>query len=249
MNTSIRELILAGAHFGHRTRFWNPKMAPYIYGTYQNTHIINLDLTLEKLEKAANFMKDTAADDGVVLFLGTKHTSIEAVEEEAKRAGMPYINQRWLGGMLTNFKTTCNSVTKLSALEENIAGGALNNITKKEGLKLMAKKERLLRSIGGVRDMKAVPDALFVIDSGWHKGAISEAVKLNIPVIAVVDTNHSPEGINYPIPGNDDSRQAVKIYARMMSDALLAGKKERLTKSKQEITVNADNTNNKKQQD
>ena len=237
MNTTIRELILAGAHFGHRIRFGNPKMAPYIYGTYQNTHIINLDYTLSALQKAAGFLKAIASDDGVVLFLGTKQTSSDIIEEEAKRTSMPYINQRWLGGMLTNFKTTCNSVTKLKELEESIASGTLKTLTKKEGLKLISKKERLIKSIGGVRDMKKVPDVLFVIDAGWHKGAITEAAKLNIPVVAVVDTNYSPIGIDYPIPGNDDSRQAVMIYARIMSDALLSGKEARIAALKSEIAA------------
>ena len=226
MNTNIRELMLAGAHFGHRTRFWNPKMAGYIYGKYHSTHIINLDHTIQKLATAADFLKSVIAGGGGVLYLCTKTFAADIIEEEAQAVKMPYISKRWLGGMLTNFKTTRNSVERLFALETRIAEGVLRESTKKEGLKLMTQKEKLDKAIGGIRDMKVLPEALFVIDAGWHKGAVREANKLGIPVVAVVDTNHSPDNIDYVIPGNDDSREAVKLYVREISAAITEGKRQ-----------------------
>lgn len=226
MNTNIRELMLAGAHFGHRTRFWNPKMAAYIYGKYHSTHIINLDHTVSRLGEAAGFLKSIVASGGNVLYLCTKTFAADIIEEEAAKINMPYINKRWLGGMLTNFKTTRDSVNRLAALEQRISDGALRESTKKEGLKLMAQKEKLDKAIGGISDMKELPEALFLIDVGWHKGAVREANKLGIPVVAVVDTNHSPDNIDYVIPGNDDSREAVKLYIREISLAIAEGKRE-----------------------
>lgn len=223
MTISVRDLMLAGAHFGHRVRFSNPKMSPYIYGKYRSTHIINLDHTVEALERAAEFLKSVAESDGKVLYVCTKQAS-ETIEEEAKSVGMPFVNRRWLGGILTNFKTTRNSVDRLEKIEQSIAEGALKNMTKKEGLRLLLMQEKLERAIGGIRTMNELPDALFIVDAGWHKGAVREANKLGIPIAAVVDTNHSPENIDYVIPGNDDSREAVAIYVREMTAAIAAGK-------------------------
>ena len=227
MNTTVRELMLAGAHFGHRTRFWNPKMADYIYGAYYQTHVINLDYTLAGLKKASEFAAGVAAENGTVLFVCAKSVAVEIIADEASAAGMPYVNHRWLGGMLTNFKTTLNSVSRLEKMKADIEGGALANLTKKEGLRMVAAKDKLEKSIGGMVNMKELPDALFVVDVGWHKGAVREANLLGIPVAAVVDTNNSPAGVDYVIPGNDDSRQAVEIYVRTMSDAVRRGKEAR----------------------
>lgn len=227
MNTSIRELMLAGAHFGHRTRFWNPKMADYIYGSYYQTHVINLDRTLEGLKKSSAFISGVAAENGSVLYVCAKAVAGEIMARRALEAGMPHVTHRWLGGMLTNFKTTLNSAARLAKMDAEVAGGALANLTKKEGIRMVAAKDKLAKSIGGMRDMKELPDALFIVDAGWHKGAVREANLLGIPVVAVVDTNHSPEGVDYVIPGNDDSRQAIEIYARLMSEAVARGREER----------------------
>ena len=227
MNTTIRELMLAGAHFGHRTRFWNPKMADYIYGTYYQTHVINLDRTLTGLKKAAEFISGVAAENGTVLYVCAKAVAGEIIADQAAAAGMPHVTHRWLGGMLTNFKTTLNSVSRLAKMNDDIAGGALAELTKKEGIRMVAAKDKLAKSIGGMREMKELPDALFIVDVGWHKGAVREANLLGIPVVAVVDTNNSPAGVDYIIPGNDDSRQAVEIYARIVSDAVRRGRETR----------------------
>lgn len=223
MNTSVRELMLAGAHFGHRTRFWNPQMADYIYGRYNQTHVINLDKTVNGLQKASEFVKNVAAEGGNIFYVGAKSVTSQVIREEAESVNMPYVNHRWLGGMLTNFKTTLNSVSRLVKLENDISGGTLAELTKKEGIRLMTAKDKLVKSIGGVRDMKELPDALFIVDVGWHRGAVREANLLGIPVVAVVDTNHSPAGVDYVIPGNDDSRQAIRIYAKVISDAVREG--------------------------
>lgn len=224
MNTNVRELMLAGAHFGHRVRFSNPKMAPYIYGKFRSTHIINLDHTVRALAEAAGYLKSVAESGGRVLYVCTKPASAEIVEQEARSVGMPYVNRRWLGGILTNFKTTRKSVERLDTLEADIAADALKSMTKKEGMKTLALKDKLQKAIGGVRDMADFPDVLFVVDAGWHKGALREANKLGIPIVAVVDTNHSPDDIDYVIPGNDDSREAIAIYVREMTAAIAAGK-------------------------
>ena len=223
MTTGVRELMLAGAHFGHRVRFSNPKMTPYIYGKYRSTHIINLDYTVEALARAVDFLKSVAESDGKILYVCTKQAG-ETIAEEAASVGMPFVNRRWLGGILTNFKTTRNSVDRLEKVEEQIAAGALKNMTKKEGIRLLLMQEKLEKAIGGIRNMSELPDALFIVDAGWHKGAVREANKLGIPVVAVVDTNHSPENIDYVIPGNDDSREAIAIYVREITAAIAAGK-------------------------
>jgi small subunit ribosomal protein S2 len=217
-------MLEAGVHFGHQTRFWNPKMAQYIFGHRNKIHIINLERTLDNFTAASKFVRQLAANRGTVLFVGTKRQAREIVVEEAKRAGMPYVDQRWLGGMLTNFKTVKVSIKRLKEMEQMAEDGSLERLSKKEALMYAREIEKLNKSIGGIKDMTALPDAIFVIDVGYHKIAIQEAAKLGIPVIAVVDTNHSPDGVTYVIPGNDDSSRAVRLYARGIADAVLEGK-------------------------
>jgi small subunit ribosomal protein S2 len=219
----MREMLEAGVHFGHQTRFWNPKMAPYIFGHRNKIHIINLEKTQPALEEALKFIKQLSARRGTVMMIGTKRQARDTVAEEASRAGVPFVNQRWLGGMLTNFKTVKGSLKKLKDMQVQVEAG-LDNLKKKEGLLFQRDLAKLEKDIGGIQDMTALPDALFVIDVGYHKIAIAEAKKLGIPVIGVVDTNHSPEGIDYVIPGNDDSSKAVALYARAVADAILEGK-------------------------
>jgi small subunit ribosomal protein S2 len=219
----MREMLEAGVHFGHQTRFWNPKMAPYIFGHRNKIHIINLEKTVPLFEEATKFVRQLAARKGTVLFVGTKRQAREVVAAEAGRAGMPYVDQRWLGGMLTNFKTVKGSLKKLKDMQVQVEAG-LEAMSKKEGLMFQRELTKLEKDIGGIQDMAVLPDALFVIDVGYHKIAIAEAQKLGIPIIGVVDTNHNPVGIDYVIPGNDDSAKAVALYARVMADAVLEGK-------------------------
>ncbi len=223
MSVSMREMLEAGVHFGHQTRFWNPKMAPYIYGHRNKIHIVNLEKTLPMFEEALKFVRQLSARRGSILMIGTKRQAREVIALEAQRAGMPYVDQRWLGGMLTNFKTVKGSLKKLKDMQA----------TKEAGTEAMIKKEALLfdrelikleKDIGGIQDMGSLPDAMFVIDVGYHKIAVAEAKKLGIPVVGIVDTNHSPIGIDYVIPGNDDSAKAVALYARAIADAVLEGK-------------------------
>jgi small subunit ribosomal protein S2 len=221
-------MLEAGVHFGHQTRFWNPKMAPYIFGHRNRIHIINLERTLESFLEAAKFARQLAANRGTILFVGTKRQAREIVVEEATRAGQPYVEQRWLGGMLTNFKTIKSSIKRLKEMEATIEAGGLERMSKKEALHFQREVDKLNKSIGGIKEMNALPDALFVIDVGYHKIAVAEANKLGIPVIGVVDTNHSPDGIAYVIPGNDDSSRAVRLYARGIADAILEGKAQAL---------------------
>ncbi len=223
MSVSMREMLEAGVHFGHQTRFWNPKMAPYIFGHRNKIHIINLEKTQPKLEEALKFVKQLSARRGTVMMVGTKRQARDTVALEAGRAGVPFVNQRWLGGMLTNFKTVKGSLKKLKDMQVQVEAG-LDGLKKKEGLLFQRDLTKLEKDIGGIQDMNALPDALFVIDVGYHKIAIAEAKKLGIPVIGVVDTNHSPEGIDYVIPGNDDSSKAVALYAKAVADAILEGK-------------------------
>ena len=223
MSFTMREMLEAGVHFGHQTRFWNPKMAPYIFGHRNKIHIINLEKTVPLFEEATKFARQLASKRGTILFVGTKRQARETVAEEAARAGMPYVDQRWLGGMLTNFKTVKGSLKKLKDMQAQVEAG-LESMSKKEGLLFQRELAKLEKDIGGIQDMGALPDALFVIDVGFHKIAIAEAKKLGIPVIGVVDTNHNPDGIDYVIPGNDDSAKAVALYARAMADAVLEGK-------------------------
>jgi len=220
----MREMLEAGVHFGHQTRFWNPKMAPYIFGHRNKIHIVNLEKTLAKYQEAIAFVKKLAAKKGTVLFVSTKRQAREIIAEEAQRAGMPYVDERWLGGMLTNFKTVKLSIKRLKDLEQMVQDGSFERMSKKEALNSRRELEKLQKSMGGIKDMPGLPDAIFVIDVGFHKIAITEAGKLGIPVVGVVDTNHSPEGVNYIIPGNDDSSRAIRLYARGVADAILEGR-------------------------
>jgi small subunit ribosomal protein S2 len=224
MNVSMRQLLEAGVHFGHQTRFWNPKMAPFIFGERNKIHIINLEHTLERLRRATQFVRQLAQQRGTILFVATKRQAKEIIAEEAERCGMPYVNERWLGGMLTNFKTVRQSIKRLEELEQMFEDGTVQQLSKREQLGLEREIAKLEKSLGGIRQMERLPDAIFVIDVGHHKIAVSEANKLGIPVIGVVDTNHSPDGVDYVIPGNDDSARAVRLYARAIADAVLEGR-------------------------
>ncbi|MBA4255299.1 MAG: 30S ribosomal protein S2 [Polaromonas sp.] len=223
MSVSMREMLEAGVHFGHQTRFWNPKMAPYIFGHRNKIHIVNLEKTLPMFEDAAKFVRQLTANRGTILMVGTKRQARDIVVAEATRAGVPYVSQRWLGGMLTNFKTVKTSIKRLKEMQAQLEVG-LDHMSKKEQLTFTREMEKLEKDIGGIQDMPALPDAIFVIDVGFHKIAIAEARKLGIPLVGVVDTNHSPEGIDYVIPGNDDSAKAVELYARGIADAILEGR-------------------------
>ena len=223
MSISMREMLEAGVHFGHQTRFWNPKMAPFIFGHRNKIHIINLEKTLPLFEEAAKFVRQLTANGGTVLMVGTKRTSRDLIAQEAARAGVPFVEQRWLGGMLTNFKTVKTSIKRLKDMQAQKEAG-LESMSKKEQLTFTREIEKLEKDIGGIQDMPALPDAIFIVDVGYHKIAVSEAKKLGIPMIGIVDTNHSPEGIDYVIPGNDDSAKAVALYARGIADAILEGR-------------------------
>jgi small subunit ribosomal protein S2 len=223
MSTNMREMLEAGVHFGHQTRFWDPKMAPFIFGHRNRIHIINLEKSLPMFQEAMKFAKQLTANRGTILMVGTKRTARETVAAEAQRAGIPYVDQRWLGGMLTNFKTVKTSIKRLKEMKAQQEAG-LDSISKKEQLTFKREIEKLEKDIGGIQDMTALPDAIFVIDVGFHKIAILEAKKLGIPLIGVVDTNHSPLGIDYVIPGNDDSSKAVALYARGIADAVIEGR-------------------------
>ncbi|WP_309681973.1 30S ribosomal protein S2 [Polaromonas sp.] len=223
MSTNMREMLEAGVHFGHQTRFWNPKMAPYIFGHRNRIHIINLEKSLPMYQDAMKFAKQLSANRGTILMVGTKRQAREIVATEAQRAGVPYVDQRWLGGMLTNFKTVKTSIKRLKEMKAQQEAG-LDSISKKEQLTFKREIEKLEKDIGGIQDMNALPDAIFVIDVGFHKIAVLEAKKLGIPLIGVVDSNHSPIGIDYVIPGNDDSSKAVALYARGIADAIIEGR-------------------------
>lgn len=231
----MREMLEAGVHFGHQTRYWNPKMAPYIFGHRNKIHIVNLEQTVVKYQEAAKFVRQIAARGGNVLFVGTKRAARELVAAEAARCGMPFVDSRWLGGMMTNFKTVKSSIKRLKEMEVQIADGATERMSKKEALMFDRELEKLNKAIGGIKDMNTLPDALFVIDVGYHKIAIAEAKTLGIPVVAVVDTNHSPDGVDYIIPGNDDSAKAIALYARGMADAVLEGREQNLNGLVEEI--------------
>jgi small subunit ribosomal protein S2 len=224
MSVTMRQMLEAGCHFGHQTRFWSPKMAPYIFGHRNKIHIINLEKTLPMFLEAQKVVRQIAANRGTILFVGTKRQSKEIIAEEAARAGMPYVDARWLGGTLTNFKTVKGSIKRLKDMTAARENGDWERLSKKEALTTSRDIEKLEKSLGGIQDMAGTPDAIFVVDVGYHKIAITEAKKLGIPVIAVVDTNHSPEGVDYIIPGNDDSSKAVALYVRAMADAILEGK-------------------------
>ncbi|MBU3653886.1 MAG: 30S ribosomal protein S2 [Limnohabitans sp.] len=223
MSVTMREMLEAGVHFGHQTRFWNPKMAPFIFGHRNKIHIINLEQSLPMFQDAAKFARQLSANRGTILMVGTKRQAREIVAAEARRAGVPFVDQRWLGGMLTNFKTVKTSIKRLKDMKAQLETG-LDAMSKKEQLMFNRELEKLEKDIGGIQDMVTLPDAIFVIDVGYHKIAVAEAKKLGIPLIGVVDTNHSPEGIDYVIPGNDDSSKAVTLYARGIADAILEGR-------------------------
>ena len=224
---SMRQMLEAGVHFGHQTRYWHPRMAPYIFGDRNKIHIINLEKTLPLYNDAMNFIGGIAARNGNVLFVGTKRAAQEIIKEEASRCEMPYVDQRWLGGMLTNFKTIKQSVKRLKELEAMSQDGTLARFNKREALDLTRELEKLERSLGGIKNMRGIPDAVFVIDVGHEKNAVSEARKLNLPVIGIVDTNNDPQEIEYPIPGNDDSIRAIQLYVRGVADAVLEGRATR----------------------
>ncbi|MGD8788289.1 MAG: 30S ribosomal protein S2 [Burkholderiales bacterium] len=226
MSVTMREMLEAGVHFGHQTRFWNPRMAPYIFGHRNKIHIINLEKTLEMYQEAAKFARQLAANKGTILFVGTKRQAREIVREEAIRSASPYVDYRWLGGMLTNFKTVKQSIKRLRDMEQMVEDGTMDKLSKKESLTNSREMAKLDRSLGGIKDMNGLPDALFIIDVGFQKIAVEEANKLGIPVIGVVDTNHSPEGVDYVIPGNDDASRAVRLYARGIADAIIEGRAE-----------------------
>ena len=226
MSVTMRQMLEAGVHFGHQTRYWNPKMAPYIFGHRNKIHIINLEKTLALYQDAVKFVRQLAANKGNILFVGTKRQAREILHEEAVRCGMPYVDHRWLGGMLTNFKTVKLSIKRLKEMEGMVEDGSLERLSKKEALGIQRELAKLQRSLGGIKDLPGLPDALFIIDVGYHKGAVTEAVKLGIPVVAVIDTNHSPDKIAYVIPGNDDSSRAIRLYARGMADAVLEGRSQ-----------------------
>lgn len=221
---SMREMLEAGCHFGHQTRFWNPKMGQYIFGARNKIHIINLEKTVAKFEEACKFARQLSAQGGKILFVDAKRGGREIIAAEAQRCGSCWVDQRWLGGTLTNFKTVRGTIKRLKDMEQQLEDGSAANLTKKEALDFQRNVEKLNKSIGGIKEMSALPDALFIVDVGYHKIAIQEANKLGIPVIGIVDTNHSPDGVDYVVPGNDDSSKAVAIYARGIADAVLAGR-------------------------
>lgn len=221
-----RELLEAGVHFGHQTRRWNPKMHRYLYGERAGIYIIDLEKSLSGIEETHEFVLGLGRRRGIILFIGTKKQAQEVVSEHATRVGMPYVNHRWLGGMLTNYKTVKQSIKRLKEMEAMVQDGSLDKLAKKEALNYQREMVKLERSLGGIKDMQGMPDALFVIDIGYHKGAVAEAKKLGIPIIAVVDTNHNPEGVDYVIPGNDDSSRAIRLYARGVADAVLEGRNQ-----------------------
>ena len=226
MSVTMRQMLEAGVHFGHQTRYWNPKMAPFIFGDRNKIHIVNLEKTLPMYEEAIKFVRKMASNKGTILFVGTKRQAREIVKEEAARCGASYVDYRWLGGMLTNFKTVKQSIKRLKDMETMMQDGSMERISKKEALGFQREMVKLERSLGGIKDMGGLPDAIFVIDVGYESGAITEANKLGIPVIGIVDTNNSPAGVDYVIPGNDDSSQAIRLYAQGMADAILEGRSQ-----------------------
>ena len=229
MSVTMREMLEAGVHFGHQTRFWNPKMGQYIFGARNKIHIINLEKTVAKFEEACKFARQLSAQGGKILFVDAKRGGREIIAAEAQRCGSCWVDQRWLGGTLTNFKTVRGTIKRLKDMEQQLEDGSAANLTKKEALDFQRNVEKLNKSIGGIKEMSALPDALFIVDVGYHKIAIQEANKLGIPVIGIVDTNHSPDGVDYVVPGNDDSSKAVAIYARGIADAVLAGRADSQT--------------------
>ena len=236
MSVTMRQMLEAGVHFGHQTRYWNPKMADFIFGQRNKIHIVNLEKTMQMYQDAMKYVRQLASNRGTILFVGTKRQAREIVAEEAQRAGMPFVDHRWLGGMLTNFKTVKASIKRLKDLEQMATDGTFDRMSKREALSHQRELDKLMKSLGGIKDMNALPDAMFVIDVGYHKIAITEAKKLGIPIVAVVDTNHNPDGIAWVIPGNDDSSRAIRLYARGAADAVLEGRSQSI----QEIVKGGD---------
>ncbi len=226
MSVTMRQMLEAGVHFGHQTRFWNPKMAPYIFGHRNKIHIVNLEKSLPMYEEAMKYIRQLSANKGTILFVGTKRQAREIVREEASRCQSPYVDYRWLGGMLTNFKTVKGSVKRLKEIEQMKEDGSMEKISKREALGYERELAKLTRSLGGFKDMATLPDALFVIDTGYQKIALTEAKTLGIPIIGVVDTNNTPDNVDYIIPGNDDSTRAIRLYARGAADAILEGRSQ-----------------------
>jgi len=226
MSVTMRQMLEAGVHFGHQTRYWNPKMADYIFGQRNKIHIVNLEKTLAMYNDAMKYVRQLAGNRGTILFVGTKRQARDIVAEEAQRCGMPFVDHRWLGGMLSNYKTVKGSIKRLKDLETMKEDGTFERMAKREALSLSRELDKLNKSLGGIKNMGALPDAVFVIDVGYHKIAVTEAKKLGIPIVAVVDTNHSPDGIAYVVPGNDDSSRAIRLYARGVADAVLEGKSQ-----------------------
>ena len=226
MSVTMRQMLEAGVHFGHQTRYWNPKMAPFIFGARNKIHIINLEKSLPMYQEALKYVRQLTSNKGQILFVGTKRQAREIVREEAQRAAAPFVDHRWLGGMLTNFKTVKQSIKRLKEMDQMVADGSLEKLSKKEQLHFGREREKLERSLGGIKDMGGVPDALFVIDVGFHKIAVTEARTLGIPIVGVVDSNNSLDGIDYVIPGNDDSTRAIRLYARGVADAILEGRSQ-----------------------
>ncbi|OIQ99918.1 30S ribosomal protein S2 [mine drainage metagenome] len=239
MQVTMRQMLEAGVHFGHQTRFWNPKMAPYIFGHRNKIHIVNLEKTVVMFNDALKEVRKISAKKGTVLFVATKRQAREIIREEAQRCGSPFVDHRWLGGMLTNFKTVQLSIKRLRELEGMIEDGSIDKVSKKEGLMLRRELEKLDRSLGGIKDLQGLPSAIFVIDVGYQKGTVTEAQKLGIPVIGVVDTNHSPLGVDFIIPGNDDSSQAIRLYARGVADAILEGREQALNELTAQVAESA----------
>lgn len=223
-NVSMRDMLEAGVHFGHQTRFWNPKMSEFIFGDRNKIHIINLEKSLPMFNDAVNFLGKLASNRGRIMFVGTKRSAQKTIREQAERCEMPYVNHRWLGGMLTNYKTVKQSIKRLKDLEQMDADGSMQRLGKKEALVMRREMAKLERSLGGIKDMGALPDALFIVDVGHEKIAVSEAAKLGIPVVGIVDTNNSPDGIDYIIPGNDDAIRAIKLYVENVADAIIEGR-------------------------
>lgn len=239
MAVTMRQMLDAGVHFGHQTRFWNPKMAPYIFGHRNRIHIINLEKTVTLFAEAESYVRKLSAKKGTILFVATKRQAREILQEEAERANSPFVNHRWLGGMLTNYKTVQQSIKRLRDLEAMTADSSAESLSKKEALMMSRELEKLNRSLGGIKDMPNLPDAIFIIDVGYQKGAIVEAKKLGIPVIGIVDTNNSPIGVDFVVPGNDDSTQAIRLYARGIADAVLEGRAQALNELVQQVAEQA----------
>ena len=236
MSVTMRQMLEAGVHFGHQTRYWNPKMADYIFGQRNKIHIVNLEKTLAMYNDAMKYVRQLAQNRGTILFVGTERQARDIIAEEAQRAGMPFVDHRWLGGMLSNFKTVKQSIKRLKDLEAMKQDGTFERMSKREALSHQRELDKLEKSLGGIKDMNALPDAVFVIDIGYHKIAVTEAKKLGIPIVAVVDTNHNPDPVAYIIPGNDDSSRAIRLYARGVADAVLEGRSNTV----QEIVASGD---------